>query len=316
MTQKIEFKVGIFIIISTLLIIASIGYVAYKKDVFSKFYTYTLSSKTGENITEGMPVVFWGFNIGKVSSMELTDQAVLVRIKIPERNNKVIRADSRFVLDKPLLGASRIIVSTNDLNGPPLSEKIVPEIIISNDINESIKRVQTIAEKLDKIAGNLTTITENLADPHGDLTSILKNAETVTALFAKKNSLMDMVVGNPDGAKSIQDILNNAQDIMVRVDGVVKKIDALAGKTDEQINGQDGVFTLVRNILNDLLAKLAKIDGTLDNLNKTSSETVDATKDLNALRKDLDEMVMSITILVDELDRMIPLKAEPEIKLP
>jgi phospholipid/cholesterol/gamma-HCH transport system substrate-binding protein len=56
MAQRIEFKVGLFITITSLLIMASIGYVAYKKGVFSKVYTYTLSSKTGENLTEGMPV--------------------------------------------------------------------------------------------------------------------------------------------------------------------------------------------------------------------------------------------------------------------
>ena len=70
MIQKVELKVGLFIIITTLLIMSSIGYVAYKKGVFSKVYTYTLTSRTGENLTEGMPVVFWGFTIGQVSSME------------------------------------------------------------------------------------------------------------------------------------------------------------------------------------------------------------------------------------------------------
>jgi phospholipid/cholesterol/gamma-HCH transport system substrate-binding protein len=316
MKQKIELKVGLFIIVTTLLIIASVGYVAYKKDVFSKVYRYTLTSKTGENITEGMPVVYWGFNIGEVSSMELTEQGVLVQIKIPERNNRVIRAGSRFVLDKPLLSSSRLIVSTDDLNGPPLSEKIIPEIIISNDINESIKRVQTIAEKLDKVAGNLMIITEQLADPQGDISRILKNTEKVTSFFAEKGSLMEMVVGNPDSAKSIEDILNKAHDITVGIDGVVKRIDTLAGKTDEEIYGKDGVSTQVRNLLNDLLAKLAKIDVTLDNLNNTTGAAADATKDLTALRNSLDEMVMSITTLVDELDGLIPFKDKPEIKLP
>ena len=167
MTQKIEFKVGLFITITSLLIMASIGYVAYKKGVFSKVYTYTLSSKTGENLTEGMPVVFWGFNIGRVSSMELTDKGVLIQIKIPERHNRVIRANSKFVLDKPLLGSSRIIVTTDNLNDPPLSTKVFPEITVSNDINELIKRIQPIAEKLDRIGASVATLTANLADPTG-----------------------------------------------------------------------------------------------------------------------------------------------------
>lgn len=316
MAQKHEFKVGLFIIVTTLLIIASIGYVAYRKGTFSKVYTYTLSSNTAENLTEGMPVVFWGFTIGQVSSMELTHKGVLIHIKIPERNNRVIRANSKFVLDKPLLGSSRIIVTTDNLNDPPLSPKVFPEITVSNDINELIKRVEPIAEKLDRIAGSVATITANLADPKGEVNRILKNVETVTSHFAKKESLLEMAVGTKESVTSIQDILGNVRDITVRLDEILTQVHALAGKSDEQIYGREGVFPLVRNILRDLLAKLAKIDTTLDNINKVSGEAVDSTKDLKLLRNTLDETVAAIGVLISDIDRIIPLKAEKEIKLP
>lgn len=314
--QKVELKVGLFIIITTLLILASIGYVAHKKGVFSTVYTYTLSSKTAENLTQGMPVVFWGFNIGQVSGMELTDQGVLIQIKIPERNNRVIRANSRFVLDKPLFGSSRIIVTTDNMNDPPLSPKVYPEITVSNDINELIKRIQPIAEKLDKIAAHVETITANLADPQGEVNRILKNVETLTAHLSKKESLLEMAVGTKESVQSIQDILANVQTVTMRIDGILKQVDALAGKGDEQIYGRDGVFPLVRHILRDLLAKLGKIDVSLENLNKITGEAADSTKDLKLLRSNLDEAVKAIGTLVDDLDRIIPFKAEPEIKLP
>lgn len=316
MIKKIELKVGLFIVVSTLLIIASVGYVAYKKDVFSKVYTYTLSSSTGENITEGMPIVYWGFNIGHVSSMELTEKGVLVQIKIPERFNRVIRAGSRFYLEKPLLGTSRIVVVTFDFKASSLSPTDVPEIIISNDINESIKRVQEIAEKLDKIAANLITITDSMADPQGDMHRILKNVEKVTSTFAEKKSLIEMVDGNPESAKTIHEILETAKKIMADVDGVVKKIDAMAGKTDTAVYGQEGFVSQVRNLLSDLQEKMKKMDVMLDNLNKTTGAAADATKDLASLRNNLDEMLLSITILVDDLDNVIPFKEKPEIKLP
>jgi phospholipid/cholesterol/gamma-HCH transport system substrate-binding protein len=316
MIQKIEFKVGLFIIVATLLIIASVGYVAYKKGVFSKVYTYTLSSNTAENLTEGMPVVFWGFNIGQVSSMELTAKGVLIHIKIPERNNRVIRANSKFVLDKPLLGTSRIIVTTDNLNDPPLSPKVFPEITVSNDINELIKKVQPIAEKLDSIGASVATLTANLADPKGEVTRILKNVETVTAHFSKKESLLEMAVGTKESVKSIQDILNNVNAVTVRMDGILKSVDSLAVKGDAEIYGREGVFPLLRNILRDLLAKLAKIDATLDNINKISAEAVDSTKDLKVLRNNLDETVTAVGQLVDQLDRIIPFQDKPGIKLP
>jgi len=317
MAQRIEFKVGLFITITSLLIMASIGYVTYKKGVFSKVYTYTLSSKTGENLTEGMPVAVWGFTIGRVSSLELNDQGtVLIRIKIPERHIRMIRAGSKFVLDKPLIGSPRILVTTTDLNGLPLSTEMIPELTESNDINEIIKRAQPIVDKADRIMANIEQITANLADPAGDVNRILRDAEALIARFSKKNSLLEMAFGDPESVKSIHEALKKLRDITVKADGILHRVDAMAGKTDEELYGRDGVLPQFRNILRDLLAKLAKIDATFDNINKVSSEAADSTKDLRALRNELDETVTAIGNLADEIDQKIPFKTRPEIKLP
>jgi phospholipid/cholesterol/gamma-HCH transport system substrate-binding protein len=335
--QKIEFKVGLFVMITLLLIMASIGYVAYKKNVFSKVYTYTLSSKTGEYLTEGMPVVFWGFNIGRVSALELIDQGVLIQIKIPERHNRVIRSNSKFILDKPLFGPPRIVVETDNLNAPPLLPQHRPEISVSNDINEIIKRAKPIIDKADRIMTNVEqvtakladpggdvnrilkntqTVTANLADPKGDVNRILKNAETLSARFAKKESVLEMAVGNAESVKSVQEALANVRDITVRIDKILAKADAITGKTAEEIYGPEGILPLVRDILRDLAAKLTKIDATLDNINKVSAEAADSTKDLKMLRSELDAAITAIGNLAQELDRKIPFKAKPEIKLP
>ena len=324
MTQRIEFKVGLFITITSLLILASIGYVAYKQGMFSKVYTYTLSSQTGENLTEGMPVAVWGFTIGRVSSLELTDQGtVLIRIKIPERHNRMIRADSKFILDKPLIGSPRILVKTTNLNGLPLPPLTIPELTESNDINEIIKRAQPIIDKADRIMGNLEGITANLADPKGNVNRILQDAESLVARFSKKDSLLEMAVGDPESVKSIHEALKKLRDItakadgiLQRVDGILQRVDGMAGKTDEEFYGRDGVLPQFRNILRDLIAKLAKIDATFDNINKISTEAADSTKDLKALRNELDETVTAIGNLAGEIDRMIPFKTRPEIKLP
>jgi phospholipid/cholesterol/gamma-HCH transport system substrate-binding protein len=292
--------------------------------MFSKVYTYTLSSQTGENLTEGMPVAVWGFTIGRVSSLELNDQGtVLIRIKIPERHIRMIRADSKFILDKPLIGSPRILVKTINLNGLPLSPLTIPELTESNDINEIIKRAQPIIDKADRIMANIEGITANLADPKGDVNRILRDAEALIARFSKKDSLLEMAVGDPESVKSIHEAMKKLRDITVkadgilqRVDGILQRVDGMAGKTDEELYGRDGVLPQFRNILRDLLAKLAKIDATFDNINKVSSEAADSTKDLRALRNELDETVTAIGNLADEIDRKIPFKTRPEIKLP
>jgi phospholipid/cholesterol/gamma-HCH transport system substrate-binding protein len=282
MPKKTEFKVGLFVIITSILIIVAVGYLAYSKGFFTREYIYTLSSKTGEDISEGMPVLFSGFKIGKVETVELNDQGLLlIKIRVPEQHTKWIRSISTFSLYKPLIGSSRLIVTTENLNSPELSTKTIPEITIINDINETIKKGQPTLVKLDKIVTNIEKITANLA---------------------KKETLIEMAVGTPESAKSVDASLKKIKDILV--------------KTDEQLYGVDGTLPLIRKILKDIIVKLEKLNAALDNAVKISADASDSTKDLKLLRAEIDSTVNSIGKLVNDLDKILPSKKEPEIKLP
>ena len=305
MPTKIEFKVGLSVIVTTLLIIGSVGYVAYKKGVFEEVHTFTLSSKSGEELTEGMPVVFSGFKIGVVHTLELSEKgSVIIKIRVPERHVKWVRSKSRFIVYKPFIGSSRIVVLTDDLSSPVLSEEKVPEVARANDINEAIKKLQPIFEEVNKITANVEKVTANLADPQGDVRKILRNYEQITAG-------VDSIL-----KEDVREILKNSEQVTARVDSILTKVDTMAAKTDETMYGKEGLLPLVRKILEDLLVKLGKIDTALDNVVKISADTAEATTDLKLLRSEIDTTVNSINDLVKEINRKIPFKEKPEIKLP
>lgn len=304
MSKKIEFKVGLFVVVTSILIIGCVIYLAYSKGYFTREYTYTLSSKTGEDLTEGMPVLFSGYKIGRVETLELNDRGMLlIKIRIPEQHAKWIRSNSTFSLYRPLIGSSRLIVATESLNSPELSPKTITEIVVVNDINETIKKVQPILEKVDKVVTNVEHITANLTDPQGNVNKILSHSEKLTGNLAKKDTLLEMTVGSKESVQSVNESLIKIKDILL--------------KTEDQIYGNDGVLPLVRKILKDIIVKLEKIDIALDNVVKISADTADSTKDLKLLRAEIDSTVNSIGKLINEIDKKIPFKKEPEvIKLP
>ena len=253
---------------------------------------------------------FSGFKIGRVEKLELNDMGlVLVKIKIPDRHVKWIRSSSKFSINKPLIGSAKLIVTTTNFNSPPLSPDDVPEIVRVDDINETIKRVQPTLEKVDKVVANIERITANLADPQGNVNKILDNAEKITANFSKKESIVEMVVGKPESVQSIHKSIKKAEDILA-------KVDTIMAKTDEQVYGSDGVLPSVRKILKDLIFKLQKLNTVVDNVVKISSDAGASTKDLKLLRAELDSTVDSIGKLANDLDKIIPFKKQPEMKLP
>ena len=253
--MKREIKVGLFIVCTTIIICLALLYLAREKGFFEIVYTFTLSSKSGDGFTEGMPVVFSGFDIGKVHALELNDKGiVLIKIKIPQRHVKWIRTDSTFIIYRPLIGAARIVVTTNNLNSKPMPKDKIPEVETVNDINDAIEKIQPLLEKITQIAENLERLSS--------------------------------------------------------------KIDAMAGKTDEQVFGKEGTLPQVNKILRDVAGKLEKLNTTVDNINKISTETSEGMKDFRTLRSNIDDTVKALDDVAKEIDAIISKKKEPEIKVP
>ncbi|MBN1381866.1 MAG: MCE family protein [Deltaproteobacteria bacterium] len=285
--------------------------------MFEKVYTYTLSVKSGENLTTGMPVVFSGFTIGNVEDLELSEEGiVLIKIKIPKRHIKWIRSDSVFALDKPLIGSAKIIVQTKNLNSPELSADNILEIATSSDINEMVKRIHPILDTITKIATNIENITADLSNPQGDVHKILKNTQKLTANFSEKSSLLEMAVSDQDSVVALHAAMKNARGITVQIENTLKKVNAMAVKTDEKLYGDEGLLPLVNNILKDLVVKLQKLDATVGNINTISREAAGSAKDMEALREQIDATIYAIQELVDRLDNLVPFKKEPDMRLP
>ena len=310
MKLKIEHKVGIFIIVTVLLTLAGLAYMAYKKGLFQAETTYTVSSRTGDGLSVGMPLYFSGFKIGKVKELELSGEGlVMIKISVPDHHGKWIRSDSKFVLEKPLIGSAKLTVATKNMSSAPLSPQMVAVLTEVNDINDAIQRVQPILDQVAAITENIADITDRLADPQGEMSRILQHSEKLTASLSAKESFLEMALGDRKSVQAIHASLRNTRQITDQVNILLKK-------TDEDIYGKDGILPLVTKALRELANNLAKIGATLDNITKITSDAAGSTKDLKLLRSDIDATVNSLNRLLDELNQKMPFKTEPKIKLP
>ena len=305
-----DFKVGLFVVCTTAILFLSLLYLVVGKGFFENVHTFTLSSKSGDGFTEGMPVVFSGFNIGKVHALELNEKGVvLIKIRIPNRHIQWIKSDSEFILYRPLIGSARIVVNSENLESPTLDENMIPEVMLINDINDAIARIEPVLERIIQIAENVEQLTRALSDPRGDFNRTLGNAEKITANLAGKKSLLEMAVSDDESVKSVHVALKKMQDITVRLDDLLKK-------TDEQLYHQEGTLPQVNAILKDVRGKLQRLDKTIDNINQISTDTSDGMKDFRILRSDIDDAVNAIDGVVKKLDGIVGSKKDPEFKVP
>lgn len=296
MSKNFEFKVGLFVIITLFLIIATVGYIAFKKDMFSKVYTFTFSSKSGGGFSEGMPLVFAGFEIGKVESLELSDTGeVLIKIRVPERHIKWTRSDSIFILERPLIGSPKIVVYTENLKSAVLTPEMRPKIFSVDNIDEAIQQFRPILQKVDTVLNNLVTISTNLS---------------------RRNTLLEMAVGDQESVNSINELLKKSKYIGYELDSILKDAHSLTEKTDREIFGTEGLLAIIRTILVDISHKLKTLEAAVNDVPKISSNVSKSTGELDKLRQDIDTTIDSANKLITDISKFLPGKKEREIKLP
>jgi phospholipid/cholesterol/gamma-HCH transport system substrate-binding protein len=242
MSMSREHKVGLFIICTAVIILLALLYLAREKGFFATIHTFTISSKTGEGFTEGMPVVFSGFNIGKVQALELNDKGiVLIKIKIPAKHVKWVRADSAFILYRPLIGVARINVTTDNLDSPPLPEDKIPEVAIVNDINVTIGKIQPLLETLERLSRKVDSMAsktdEQVFGKDGTLPQINIILKDVAGKLEKLNTTIDNLnkisKETSEGMKDLGVLREDIDDAVEKLDDVARDIDAIISRKRE-----------------------------------------------------------------------------------
>ncbi|HOP35680.1 MAG TPA: hypothetical protein PL090_05095 [Syntrophales bacterium] len=303
MAKNIELKVGFFVVTTVLLIVLFIGYVAWKKDYFSKVYTFTLFAKSGEGFSQGMPVVFSGFEIGKVYDLELNEKGVvIITVKIPERHVKWLHGDSILILDRPLIGTPKIVVYTSNLESPVLSTESVLEVFPVDSINDAVQRVQPLIEKVGTVADNIVKITSTLAE---------------------RETLLEMAVGEKATVTAVNDTLlkltalaSSTEDILLNIAKITKEVDGMTREAKDGLFSDGGILPLVSSILRDVLDKLETLNAVVEDLPRMTGEMTRSTDNLDVLRRDIDRAVDSVNEVLRGVERLIPLKEEKEVRLP
>lgn len=286
---SVEWKVGIFLLLSLLIIAFALTYFAHKKGMFERGHTFTLHSRTGDGLTVGMPLHFSGFKIGKVTELELNPEGlVVIKINVPTRHLKWLRKDSRFLLERPILGSTKLTVITDNMASLPLDPQFTPMVMEVNDINETIKKLEPLLVKV---------------------SLILDHVEKLTGKMAERNSLLEMAISDRDAVQAVHDSLKNIRK-------TTERLEQMLARTETELYGPGGIKPAAVEVLKEVVVNLKKTEEVLDNVIKMSTDLSKTTKDLDVLRKDIDRAVHTINSVIDEINRKIPFRKEEKLELP
>jgi len=307
--NKLHFKVGLFAAASLLLAAIFIVYLLHARGFFEKTFHLQLAAASADGVAPGVPVVFSGIEIGRVTTLGLNENGgIIIHTEFLGRNAKWLKENSSFTLDKPIVGGAKIRVDSPDLGAPALPDNATM-LLLTSDIS---KEIPALVERVKAILANV----EYLTRKDGDINVTLANVKTVTGRMTGEYGMLEGVLGSPEKARALTDSLDKTR-------ALITKLDGLAAKADQWLFAQDGMaeqtkasLAQVRLMLNDAQSSLKKADAVMTNAVEISANVNDSTQDLAQLRTEIDDAVRKANDLVNQINKKWPFAREPEVKLP
>jgi len=307
--NKLHFKVGLFAAASLLLAGIFIVYLLHARGFFEKTFHLQLAAASADGVAPGVPVVFSGIEIGRVTTLGLNENGgIIIRTEFLGRDAKWLKENSTFVLDKPIVGGAKIRVDSPDLKAPALPDNATM-LLLTSDVS---KEIPALVDRVKAILANI----EHLTRKDGELNATLANAKTVTGRMTGEYGMLESVLGSPEKARALTDSLDKTR-------ALITKLDGLAAKADQWLFAEKGVadqtresLAQVRLMLNDAQSSLKKADAMMANAVEISANVKDGTQDLAQLRAEIDDAVRKANDLVNEINKKWPFARTPEVKLP
>ncbi|MDO9225780.1 MAG: mammalian cell entry protein [Pseudomonadota bacterium] len=321
--KNLEFKIGLLLALTVLLIAAFFAYALYARGAFQVSNKLILTAEDVEGVSIGMPISYSGFPIGKVSRLHLLDDGqIQIELAIPREDARWLRESSVFTLEKALVGGAKIKAHTTNLQDPPLADGAVRPLYTG----DSTKDIPVLIAKVKNILANVETMTAAGAP----INQTLDHVEVMTGRMAGENGLIGGLMGSPEDARKVVKALDRADTLLASLNGVSLKVDGVLSKVDRRLFDQHGVMDQaqlaivnVNAILGDARESLKKADAILANaqtaskdLTQITGNVAEATTDMGRLRLDIDDSLRKVNHLINEINKKWPFARDVEIKTP
>lgn len=280
--SRLVLKVNLFLLIALALAAAFMGLVAYKQGWFVHQTRIHFVTPNALGLAKGMPVKLYGFTVGSVSSMDLSDEGVDVRLSIMSEYMPRIPQGSlaKHSREAGVVGASVIDIVPGK-PGPALAEGARIDFQPSRSIAEYIDDIRRQAvpafNELKQVLGDLkgsgndiavslSTLRkemEVLPQTHRDLRRLLATtertiAEASTTLKSADRAItgidnavpelttkLGAAIESIDGAaQQLRKTGEEAQGTIVRARPVLERGDAVARDAGEVFNAAKRVWPL------------------------------------------------------------------------
>lgn len=308
--NKMKIAVGIFVLTFFVTIAFSSFLILREKGTFDKRYSFYFTTQSANSFSVGMPLKFSGFDIGTIDEIALNDDgSVKITFSVAEKNRKWISRYCVLLLQKPLIGSPHIEIYSS-IENQPLEEGSDVEIIISDDINGMISKLEPAIDKLINIIASVDTITSKLSSENSDLFATIKNIKLFTDKLSNGDALLTTITGDAQATQSLVDALNKTAAIMEETHKISKDVQGVTSNLQQDIfTPSSQAIQELNAIMKDVKQKLEALDGTVKSVGSYDTQLLEIKEQISA-------GLTKSNQLMDKIDALTQDETKTEVPLP
>jgi phospholipid/cholesterol/gamma-HCH transport system substrate-binding protein len=286
-TQKI--RLGLFVIISTILFVLAVYLIGQKQSMFQKTFTISAFFQNVNGLQKGNNVRYSGINIGTVKAIEMfNDSTIKIDMTIDDKIISHIKKNAIATIGSDGLVGNMIV---NIIPG-----KGIDSAVIDGDIIESYSKIGP-----DDILNTLSVSSENAAILTSDLIKI-------TNSMIKGKGTFGVLLNDTLMAKDLKQTIANLRIASYTANKTMKDMNDLVSnilKDDQSVLGMILNDTLtskkLRNMVANLESSSMEIDSTLNQINSVISTIQSSEGAFNYIVKDT-ALVNSLRSTMDNIN--------------
>ena len=261
-TQLENLRLGIFVILGTILLLFAAYLIGNRQNMFGKTFDVSAVFKNATGLQNGNNVRFSGINVGTINAIEMiNDTTIRVHMIIEDEMLKHIKKDAIASIGSNGLVGSMLI---NIVPGKGTSELIRPgdELKSSSKIGtqDMLSTLNVTNKNAALLTANLLKVSQSLTQGKGSLGRLLKDTamandlkETITNLKYTSNqanttffelnkiietidldeSAMGVLLTDTISAKKMKNIIGNLETSSVEIEKMSKNLNNIIGKSAE-----------------------------------------------------------------------------------
>ncbi|MFD2542279.1 MlaD family protein [Lacinutrix gracilariae] len=253
-TKNQKLRLGVFVILGSLLFIAAIYFIGARKNLFAKTFIVSSNFKNVNGLMQGNNVRYSGINVGTVKSISMiNDSTINVSMLIEEKMMNHIKKDAIATIGSDGLVGNMIV---NIIPGEGSAA-----VVTSGDTIASYSKIGT-----NEMLNTLSTTNENAAL----LTSKLLN---ITNAITSGKGTLGMLINDTIASYELKQTIH-----------YLKLTSLEANKTMKEINGIVGSLDVDNSVASVLLSdsiQAQKVTKMITNLNQSSEDIKKVIDNLN-----------------------------------